>query len=300
MLKRPFLDKKIVDEEIKKLHIQDPGNAVIREIVALVNAVEMETGVRYVRMEMGVPGLPAPQVGVEAEIEALNSGVASVYPLVDGIKPLKNEAARFVRNFMDVDISPRGCIPTVGSMQATYTAFMAAGNSHPVKNTILFIDPGFPVQKQQLVVMGVKYITFDVFNHRGVKLREKLEQYLEKGDICSIVYSNPNNPSWVCLTDDELQIIGTLADKYDVIIMEDLAYFGMDFRRDIHVPGQPPYQPTVAKYTDNYILFISASKIFSYAGQRCAIMFISDALFDREYPHFEKRFHCRTFGQAVV
>lgn len=295
-----LIDKRIVDEEIKKLHIQDPGNAVIREIVALVNAVEMRTGIRYIRMEMGVPGLPAPQIGVQAEIEALNSGVSSVYPPVDGIKPLKEEAARFAKMFMDVDISPRGCIPTVGSMQATYTAFMAAGNSHPVKNTALFIDPGFPVQKQQLMVMGLKYVTFDVFDYRGEKLREKLEEYLKEGNICSIVYSNPNNPSWVCLTEEELQIIGELADKYDVIVMEDLAYFGMDFRKDLYAPGQPPYQPTVAKYTGNYILFISASKIFSYAGQRCAVMFVSDKLFDREYAHFQERFHCQTLGQALV
>jgi hypothetical protein len=52
------------------------------------------------------------------------------------------------------------------------------------------------------------------------------------------------------------------------VVIEDLAYFGMDFRKDISKPGVPPYQPTIAKYTDNYILLISTSKVFSYAGQR--------------------------------
>ena len=61
---------------------------------------------------------------------------------------------------------------------------------------------------------------------------------------------------------------------------EDLAYFAMDFRTDLSKPGVPPYQATVARYTDNYILLISSSKAFSYAGQRLGVMCISDALYN--------------------
>lgn len=56
------------------------------------------------------------------------------------------------------------------------------------KDTILFIDPGFPVQKQQLVVMGQKYETFDVYDYRGDKLKEKLESYLKK-EIFQLLYT---------------------------------------------------------------------------------------------------------------
>jgi aspartate/methionine/tyrosine aminotransferase len=115
-----------------------------------------------------------------------------------------------------------------------------------------------------------------------------------------MVYSNPNNPSWICFTEEELQIIGELASKYAVIVMEDLAYFGMDFRKDLYTPGKPPYQPTVAKYTDNYVLFISSSKIFSYAGQRGAIMAISNSLWNRSYEDLETRFGHDTFGFTIV
>lgn len=295
----PF-SKEVIDRKIKELRIADPGKASIREIVALVNLVEEETGEHYVRMEMGVPGLPPAKIGMEAEIEALKKGVAAIYPMVDGIKPLKTEAARFVKNFLDIEVSPKGCIPTVGSMQGTYSAFLAAGNAVEGKDTTLFIDPGFPVQKQQMMVLGQKYATFDVFNFRGKKLRAKLEEFLSKGNICSIIYSNPNNPTWICFTEEELQIIGDLANKYDVIVMEDLAYFGMDFRQDLSKPGQPPYQPTVARYTENYILFISSSKIFSYAGQRCGLMVISDTLYKRDYPALQQRFKGTDFGSTIT
>ncbi|WP_167618592.1 aminotransferase class I/II-fold pyridoxal phosphate-dependent enzyme [Maribellus sediminis] len=294
------LDKSLVDENIKKLRIPDVGKASIREIVALVNLVEEASDFKYIRMEMGVPGLPPAQVGVAAEKAALDRGVAAIYPMVDGIKPLKVEASKFIKNFLNIDLSPAGCIPTTGSMQGTYAAFMAAGHVDKKKDTLLFIDPGFPVQKQQMMVLGQKFETFDVFNYRGEKLREKLEAYLMKGNIHSVVYSNPNNPAWICFNDEELKIIGELATKYDVIVMEDLAYFGMDFRQDLSKPGEPPYQSSVANYTDNYILFISSSKIFSYAGQRIGLMAISDALFSRDYPDLQERFKGTTFGATIT
>lgn len=294
------LNKAVVDSKIAELRIPDVGKASIREIVALVNMVEEETGTKYVRMEMGVPGLPPSQVGVNAEIEALKKGVAAIYPMMDGIKPLKEEASKFIKNFLDVDVAAKGCIATVGSMQGTFAAFMAAGNTNKKKDTTLFIDPGFPVQKQQMMVLGLKHETFDVFNFRGEKLRAKLESILSNGNINSIIYSNPNNPAWICFNEEELQIIGELANKYDVIVMEDLAYFGMDFRNDLSKPGVAPFQPTVAKYTDNYILFISSSKIFSYAGQRCGLMAISDKLFSRDYPDLQERFKGTSFGDTVT
>ncbi|MBW8334050.1 MAG: pyridoxal phosphate-dependent aminotransferase [Prolixibacteraceae bacterium] len=294
------VSQEIVKKYIGQLHIKDLGKASIREIVALINLIEEESKVKFVRMEMGIPGLPAAQVGVEAEIKALQSGVASVYPMMDGIKPLKYEASRFIKMFMDIDIEPASCIPTTGSMQGTFAAFLVAGNADKQKDTTLFLDPGFPVQKQQMTVMGQKFDHFDIFDFRGEKLRDKLESYFLKGNICSVVYSNPNNPTWVCFTEEELQIIGELATKYDVIVMEDLAYFGMDFRKDLFTPGRPPYQPTVAKYTDNYIIFISASKIFSYAGQRGAIMAISNALWNRQYENLETRFGNKPFGFVIV
>jgi aspartate/methionine/tyrosine aminotransferase len=294
------LDKSLVEEKIAQLRIPNVGKASIREIVALVNAVEEATDFKYIRMEMGVPGLPPSKVGVEAEKQALDRGVAAIYPMVDGIKPLKSEASKFIKNFLNVEIDPLACIPTTGSMQGTYAAFMAAGSIDKKKDTALFIDPGFPVQKQQMMVLGLKYDTFDVFNYRGDKLRAKLESILAKGNINSIIYSNPNNPAWICFNESELQIIGELANKYDVIVMEDLAYFGMDFRTDFSKPGEAPYQPSVAHYTDNYMLFVSSSKIFSYAGQRIGIMAISDKLFNRDYPDLQERFKGTTFGATIT
>lgn len=289
------INKELIDNTIREHGIQDFAKATIREVKGVAAHAEKESGVEFIKMEMGIPGLPAAQVGVDAQIKSLQDGIAHSYPDIQGFPALKEAASEFVKAFIGVDINPEGCVPVCGSMQGTFASFLTCSQADKKKDTVLFIDPGFPVQKMQLQVQGTKYETFDVYNFRGEKLGPKLESYLTNGNICAIVYSNPNNPSWICMTDDELRTIGSLATKYDCIIMEDLAYFAMDFRRDIR-PFQEPYQPSVANYTDNYILLISGSKAFSYAGERIGVTCISDKLFHRHYHDLAERYEGLPFG----
>ena len=139
-----------------------------------------------------------------------------------------------------------------------------------------------------------------MYDFRGEKLHDKLESYLSKGNIAAIIYSNPNNPSWICLKEKELAVIGQLATQYDTIVLEDLAYFAMDFRKDLGCPFQAPFQPSVARYTDNYILLISGSKAFSYAGQRIGVVAISDKLYQRTFEGLTQRYGGGTFGSVFI
>ncbi|HPD95953.1 MAG: pyridoxal phosphate-dependent aminotransferase [Bacteroidales bacterium] len=291
----------IVRDKINELNLTNKvGKATIREIVRLINEIEKASGKKFVRMEMGVPGLDPVKIGIDAEIAALKRGVASKYPMIDGIPELKHEMARFIKNFINIDVDEQGCIPSVGSMQGGMAAFLITNRCFKQKDTVLFIDPGFPVQKQQLKVLGMNYETFDVYNYRGDKLREKLESYLKKGNISTILYSNPNNPSWICFTEKELQTIGELATKYEITVVEDLAYFAMDFRKDLSKPGEPPYQPSVANYTDNWLMLVSSSKIFSYAGQRIGCIVISNKLYKKRFPDLKRYFNSDEFGYAML
>lgn len=290
----------VVSRHIQESRIRNIGTASIREIKRLINGIENETGDKFIRMEMGVPGLPPAEIGVQAEIEALKRGVAAVYPDIEGTPILKKEASRFAKLFLDIDVDEANCVPTVGSMQGGFAAFLTISKLSKERDTTLFIDPSFPVHRQQQIVLGMKYESFDIYDYRGEKLRDKLESVFSKGNIHSVLYSNPNNPSWICFNDKELRIIGELATKYNVIIIEDLAYFGMDFRKDYSHPGQPPYQPTVAKYTDQYILLISSSKAFSYAGQRIGMMLVSDKLFNQVSENLLWSYSSNIFGRALI
>ena len=268
-MKATPIKKEIVDKLIAELGITDFAKATIREVKQVAAKAEQQSGVEFIKMEMGIPGLPAAQVGVDAQVKALQAGIAHSYPDIQGYPELKKEASRFVKAFIGLDVAAEGCVPVTGSMQGTFASFLTCSQSQQGKDTVLFIDPGFPVQKMQLQVMGVKFETFDVYDYRGEKLAGKLESYLKNGNICAIVYSNPNNPAWIC---------------------------AMDFRQDLSVPFQPPYQPSVGRYTDNYMLLISGSKAFSYAGERIGVVCISDKLFHRHFEQLSQRYQGLPFG----
>lgn len=295
-----LIPQKMFDEQLAAMDIENFAQATIRQVGAVGGALEKNSGTEFLHLEMGVPGLPPETVGVEAEQQALAQGHASIYPSITGIAPLKSEASRFVKAFLDIDVAPEGCIPTVGSMQGGFCLFQISSQCDPKKDTILFIDPGFPVQCQQVRILGIKHESFDIYDFRAEKLGPKLESYLKQGNVAAIIYSNPNNPAWICLTEDELRTIGELATRYDAIVIEDLAYLCMDFRKPLGRPFEAPYQASVARYTDNYILLVSGSKIFSYAGQRIAVAAISDALFRREYPALRRRYNIGRLGDAYV
>ena len=239
-MKHQVFDDELVKRVVKELNIANLSNATIGEILLVASRLESITGIPFIRMDQGSPGLPANKIGIEAEKAALDKGVGSQYPAAAGVQELKEQASRFVKAFIDIDISARSCIPTVGSVAASFASFIACTQRNKGQNKVLFIDPGFPIQKSQLRIIGVEWESFDIHNYRGQALREPLERYMRNGDIAAIVYSNPNNPAWICLEEEELQIIGEFATRYNATVLEDMAYFCMDFRQDLGKPYQPP------------------------------------------------------------
>ena len=294
------LSQDILDKTASSLGILDISTATIRQIVALSGALEKEADEKFVHLELGNPGLPSSEIGIEAEIEALRAGVANKYPAINGIPELKKAGTRFVKAFMDIDIPERAIVPTVGSMQASFTLQLLLSQRLPGKDTILFFNPGFPAQRHQAKVLGLGIEQFDIYNYRGKALEAKLDDILSKGNITAMLFSNPNNPAWINLTEEELEIIGRMATKHDAIVIEDAAYLGMDFRTDFSHPFESPYIPSVGKYTDNFIMLISGSKIFSYAGQRIAIVAMSEQVYDRKYEFFTNFYEMPAFGDAYV
>ena len=298
-MKQP-ISQQVIQDILDQHDIADISKATIRQSVAVGAALEKIAGEPFVHLEIGVPGIEACPIGIDAQKEALDRGVASVYPVISGLPELKQNASQFVKAFIDIDVPAQCIVPTVGSMQGSFNLILECSQLQPGKDTILYICPGFPAHGRQPDVLGIKNVIFNIYEYRAGRLREKLEEFMSKGNIAAILYSNPNNPAWICLTEEELQIIGECANKYDVIVLEDMAYLCMDFRKDMSRPFEPPFQPTVARYTDNYVITLSASKIFSYAGERIAVAVISDKLYHREYPELRRRYGIGGFGDNYI
>ena len=294
------ISKESLDGVLGEMQIKDIAHATIRQCVNTAQELERISGESFVHLEFGVPGIKASQFGVDMQKLALDAGIASVYPPTAGIPEFKWNASAFIKAFVGIDMFPECVIPTVGSMQGCFNLLLECSQLHEDRKAVVYLSPGFPSHFLQAKILGLEARPLDIYDNRGDKLGPALEELLADGKVCAIVYSNPNNPSWVNLTEGELKTIGSLCTKYDAIALEDMAYMCMDFRSDRSKPFQPPYQPTVGRYTDNFVIMISASKIFSYAGERVGLVAISKKLYDREYPKLKERYDLATFGDNFV
>ena len=120
-----IFSKELVAEATKKMEVANLQEATIGEVLLVASYLEGKTGIKFIRMDQGSPGLPANKIGVEAEKRALDAGVGSTYPAAAGVAELKEAASKFVKAFLNLDITPRACIPGTGSVASSFSSFIA-------------------------------------------------------------------------------------------------------------------------------------------------------------------------------
>jgi aspartate/methionine/tyrosine aminotransferase len=284
--------RRLVDDLILRAGV-DLSRCGLEELWALIDLIEREMGAKFLRMDFGVPGLRPAILALTSQTAALAGGVIpSQYPPSDGIPRLKDAASRFLNKFLAAEAPPECCLPTCGATQGAFIAQAVAARRYEDTNEILFLEPGYPPMKAQARFLGIKPIGIDLYDYRGDRLIDAIESTVrEKGSIGAISWSNPNNPTWNVLTEEELKGIGRICDRRDIVAIEDAAYFGMGAHG-----GSPA---TVARFTDNYFLLLSASKMLSYAGERIGVLGVSPRMMRRRYEGLEASFGTREVGVAL-
>jgi len=293
------VSKKVLSEIFDETGF-DQKNLSIRETNRLATIISNKSNIKFIRMEMGIPNIPPSNIIKNAEKEAIDKGIQGFYPPFDGIPKLKSAGSEFVKAFLDVNVGPENVIPTCGSLQGGYISQALAGNMYPGKDTILYLDPTFPVTRYQAKFLGLNSIGIELYDHRGEKLINAINEKVKNNNVGGILWSSPNNPSWSCLTENELEGIAKICDNNNILAIEDLAYLGMDFRTDYSQPNQKPYIPTIGKFGTKWVTLISASKAFSFPGPRCGLAIISPKLDKMEFQGLGDFCGRKRFGHAFA
>ena len=84
-----IFSEELVAKAVHELHVADLAQATIGEVLLVAQYLEQATGIPFIRMDQGSPGLPANRLGIEAEKAALDRGVGSHYPAAAGVPELK-------------------------------------------------------------------------------------------------------------------------------------------------------------------------------------------------------------------
>ena len=213
-------------------------------------------------------------MAIEAEIEALSQrNVAHVYAPFEG-HARAQAGGGAVRQAVH---GPRRSVLRVASpswapWKAASPRWRWPGACAEGRRKVLCLEPGFPVNKLQLRFLGLEREWRSTSTTTaGTSCSDAVEARAERGDVCAILWSSPNNPSWITLNDSELKGLGRICDSTTGCSpSRTWPTSAWTCARTTTSPAEPPYQPTVLRYTKHGICLVSSSKIFSYAGQRIA------------------------------
>lgn len=269
----------------------------IQELWKQISILEQKLNVQYLRMDFGIPGLPPPDAAINAHLEALSDRkIVSRYPPSEGVTELKVETAEFLNLFLGIQLEPEWCLPTCGSTEAAFIAQAISGRRYKERRQILHLEPGYPPIKAQTQLLGLESCAVDLYACRGRQLIDVIQSHINEGHLAAISWSSPNNPTSMVLSEEELRDIGMLCEWNDVVAIEDAAYLGMI--KGGRSSGLRQWN-SIAQYTDNFFLLLSASKMFSYAGERIGMLVSSAALMGRDYEAMDEFFGCKNVGRAI-
>lgn len=219
-------------------------------------------GKKIIDLGMGSPDLPTPKHIVNALIEAVsNHSETHRYPNSKGLPKLRESIALWYKNRFNVNIDPeREVLPLIGSKEGI--SHLALAYIDPGDYTIT-MNPSYPAHYNGTFIAGgqVFFLPLRERNDFVPDLSEIPSSILNKTKL--MIVSFPHNPTTSVVDKDFYKNILDLAEKYDFIVVSDLAY------SEICFDGyKAPSLLEIDGAKERAVEFNSFSKTFNMAGWR--------------------------------
>jgi len=217
-------------------------------------------GINVIDLCVGEPDLPTPSYIKQAAIEAINTDKTK-YTLNTGIKELRTAIAQKYLKEYHANYSPEEIIVSTGAKQAIYNALQTIINS----NDEVLIPVPYYVSYPHMVKLagGVpKFVITKKENNFILTHDEFISNIDEK--TRSIILCNPNNPTGVIYSADELKNILDISVKNNLMVICDEIYekliYGNSKFTSISSFGK--------EYKNKLIIISGVSKTYSMTGWR--------------------------------
>jgi len=145
------------------------------------------------------------------------------YSAAEGIPELRRAIAGFNGRHFDLDVDPSGIVVGSGTKDLIFTIFFL------ISGDVIIPSPSWIGYYPQLKLLGRKYHTLHLRGENDYKiLPGELDEYLSKL-ACEdkqhlLIINNPNNPTGLVYTKDELIDIASVCRKNNTLILSDEIY----------------------------------------------------------------------------
>jgi aspartate/methionine/tyrosine aminotransferase len=242
------MEKKIISGKAEQF-----TESVIREMTRQANKYGA------LNLSQGFPDFPAPLELKRAAMAAIENDV-NQYAITWGAKKFRDAIAKKTKRYLNLEVDPeRELCVTCGSTEAMLSAMMAITN--PEDEVVIF-SPYYENYWPDAVLSGAIPKFIELRPPEWSFDRDELAAAFNNRTK-AIIICNPNNPTGKVFTEEELQFIAGLCQKWDTIAITDEIYEHIIYDEARHIAIA-----TLDGMKDRTITINSLSKTYSVTGWR--------------------------------
>ncbi len=227
---------------------------VVMDVVARAKQLE-ESGRDIVRLEIGDPDLPTPQIVTKAAEEAMESGDTG-YTQSAGLPSLREAISVHYADAYGVVVDPENVVVTQGTSPAMLLVF---GSLLDPGDEVVISDPGYPAYSNYVEFLGGVVRRVRVRAEEGFRFRPEEIRAAITPRTRAIMINSPANPMGTVLPPEDLADLARIAEETGVWIVSDEIYHGLQFE------GR---ERSILEFTDRAFVLNGFSKAYAMTGWR--------------------------------
>lgn len=241
---------------------------LVMDVIAAANALAATPAAsnrRVIRMEVGQPGLGAPEGVRRAVAHAMAGADPLGYTEALGRADLRARIASHYADWYNVAVPATRVAVTSGASAGFPLGFLAAFEPG---DTIAFATPCYPPYLNIMTALGIRPQLLPATEATGFQPDVAMLESLDpKPD--GLLIASPANPTGAMLHPDDLAALARYCHENGIRLISDEIYHGLTY-------GKPV--ATAAAFSPSAIVINSFSKYFSMTGWRIGWMVLPDDL----------------------
>ena len=208
---------------------------------------------------LGDINIPTPANIMEAANRAMRDGKTGYNPSV-GIPQLRNALADLAGSERGVAYNRENVVIQPGGKPVIPKFIQSLMNSG---DGVLYPNPGYPIYESQIEFHGGHALPYGfISSSDGFKIDRERVESLIGSNTRLFIYNNYQNPMGAESDIDEMEWVAELAQKHDLWVLSDEAYF------EIQYSGKPKSIVSIPGMKERTVILYTFSKTYAMTGWR--------------------------------
>jgi len=242
---------------------QDVGASLIRQMFVYAQTDLTKNGIpQYVSLGVGVPSFALPDYTARELSRAVLEYRDRInkYVLGLGLPELNQAVARKLKSNGIYADAEREILITAGSAGGLSWAFQTLVD---IGDEVILPSPAYSNHVDGVKIAGGVPVYVPLVEDDGYRLDVGAIQRAITRKTKAIVFSNPSNPTGAVFPEDDLRVVGEMARRHNIYVLEDNAYAFLTYDGIRHFS-----LAAVPELRENVLSFFTASKEDAMTGFR--------------------------------